>query len=256
MMAVVYIFVAIVGLCVGSFLNVLIYRVPNEISIIKPDSHCPICKNKLKWWHNIPVFSWLFLGGRCGFCRAPISPRYILVEILNMVLWLACALLFWKVNIVLAIALMLACSVLIVIAFVDIEHKFIPDRFQIALLILGILCAIFDPVWGWASHVIGAFVGGGVLLAFYGLGYLIYKKEAMGFGDVKLMAVCGLILGWQCALVALFFGAILGAVGCLLMRAISKKDNVEYAFAPYLALGVVLAIFFGGDIITGYLGMF
>ena len=256
MITFVYIIVAILGLCVGSFLNVLIYRVPNEMSIIKPNSHCPNCKKMLKWWHNIPVFSWLCLGGRCAYCRAPISPRYIFVELLNMVLWLACALVFWKLNIVLSIAMMVACSVLIVIALIDFEHKFIPDRFQIALLILGILCTIFDPVWGWASHVIGLFVGGGVLLVFYGLGYLLYKKEALGFGDVKLMAVCGLILGWQSVLVALFFGAILGAIGCLLLRGISKQKEVEYAFAPYLAFGVILAMFFGGDIISLYMGLF
>lgn len=256
MITFVYIIVAILGLCVGSFLNVLIYRVPNEISIIKPNSHCPNCKNMLKWWHNIPVLSWLFLGGRCAYCRAPISPRYILVESVNMILWLGCALVFWKLNIVLAIAMMLACSTLIVIALIDFKHKFIPDRFQIALLILGVLCAIFDPVWGWASHVIGLFVGGGVLLVFYGLGYLLYKKEALGFGDVKLMAVCGLILGWQSVLVALFFGAILGAIGCLLTRCFSKESGVEYAFAPYLAFGVILAMFFGGDIISLYMGLF
>lgn len=256
MMAIVYIFVAILGLCVGSFLNVLIYRVPNQMSIIKPDSHCPNCKKKLKWWHNIPVLSWLCLGGRCAYCHTPISPRYIMVEILNMVLWLGCALVFWKINIVLAISMMIGCSILITIAFIDFEHKYIPDRFQIALLIVGILCAIFDPVWGWASHVIGLFVGGGVLLLFYGLGFLLYKKEALGFGDVKLMAVCGLILGWQSVLVALFFGAILGAIGCLVMRAISKDGAGEYAFAPYLALGVILAMFFGADIVAIYLGLF
>ncbi|MBR3790898.1 MAG: prepilin peptidase [Clostridia bacterium] len=256
MMAIVYIFVAILGLCVGSFLNVLIYRVPNQMSIIKPDSHCPNCKKKLKWWHNIPVLSWLCLGGRCAYCRTPISPRYIMVEILNMVLWLGCALVFWKINIVLATSMMIGCSILITIAFIDFEHKYIPDRFQIALLIVGILCAIFDPVWGWASHVIGLFVGGGVLLLFYGLGFLLYKKEALGFGDVKLMAVCGLILGWQSVLVALFFGAILGAIGCLIMRAISKDGAREYAFAPYLALGVILAMFFGADIVAIYLGLF
>ena len=118
------------------------------------------------------------------------------------------------------------------------------------------MCAIFDPVYGWASHVIGMFVGGGVLLGFYGFGFLLYKKEALGFGDVKLMAVCGLILGWQCTLVALFIGAIVGAIACMIMHFAKGQQGVEYAFAPYLALGVVISAFFGGDLVGLYLGLF
>ena len=254
-MIIIYILTAVLGLCVGSFLNVLIYRVPNAISINFPASHCTKCQTKLRWFDNIPVFSWLFLGGKCRYCKTSISPQYIIVELLNMLLWLVSVLLFWNVSIVLAVCASLACSVLLVIAFIDLKHKWIPDRFQIALLIIGVVFTIFGPQ-GWTSHIIGFFVGGGVLFLFYGIGRLVFKREALGIGDIKLMAVCGLILGWQQVLLALFLGSIIGAVGCLIQRASNKNNEMEFAFAPYLALGSVIALFFGQDIINLYVGVF
>lgn len=251
-----YILTLILGACVGSFLNVLIYRTPNNISIVAPASHCPNCKTPLKWLDNIPVLSWLFLGGKCRYCKAPISPRYIMVELLNVVLWLLSVLVFWKVSPLVSVASALTCSVLIVITFIDLEHKWIPDRFQIALLAIGIVLTIFDPITPYLDHILGLVVGAGVLGLFYGLGWLIYKKEALGVGDIKLMSVCGLILGWKATLVALFFGAIIGAISCLIIRAVKKDEDVEYAFAPYLALGTILAMFLGNQIITLYFSMF
>ena len=250
-----YILTLILGACVGSFLNVLIYRTPNNISIVAPASHCPNCKTPLKWLDNIPVLSWLFLGGKCRYCKAPISPRYIMVELLNVVMWLLSVLVFWKVSPLVSVASALTCSVLIIITFIDLEHKWIPDRFQIILLLIGIVVTIFSPL-GWHTHLIGFFVGGGVLLAFYGIGMLLFKREPLGIGDIKLMAVCGLILGWQGALLALFLGAIIGAVCCLIQRAVNKNGEVEFAFAPYLALGTVISMFFGQNIIGFYLSLF
>lgn len=254
-MILVYILTLVLGLCVGSFLNVVIYRVPNGQSINFPPSHCPKCQAKLRWFDNIPVVSWLVLGGKCRSCKSPISPQYIIVELLNMLLWLVAIMLFWKTSIVLAICFALACSVLIVISFIDLKHKWIPDRFQIILLLIGIVVTIFSPL-GWHTHLIGFFVGGGVLLAFYGIGMLLFKREPLGIGDIKLMAVCGLILGWQGALLALFLGAIIGAVCCLIQRAVNKNGEVEFAFAPYLALGTVISMFFGQNIIGFYLSLF
>ena len=246
-----YILTLILGACVGSFLNVLIYRTPNNISIVSPASHCPNCKTNLRWCDNIPILSWLFLGGKCRYCKSPISPRYIMVELLNVVLWLLSVLLFWKTSPLISVIFALASSVLIVITFIDFEHKWIPDRFQIALLILGIVLTIFDPIMSSLDHILGFVVGAGVLGLFYGLGWLMYKKEALG-----IVAVCGLILGWKATLVALFVGAIVGAISCLIIRAIKKEENVEYAFAPYLALGAVFAMFFGNQIISLYFSMF
>ena len=251
----VYLLTIILGLVVGSFLNVLIYRVPLGKNIAFPASHCPNCKAQLRWYDNIPVLSWLMLGGRCRYCKNPISPVYIIVEILNMLLWLVCVFVFWKTSIVLAVAFALISSILIVITFIDFKHKWIPDRFQIALLVLGVVVAIFGPL-GWQTHLIGLFVGGGILLAFYGIGRLVFKREALGIGDIKLMAVCGLILGWQGVILALILGSVVGAVSCLILRALSKTGEVEFAFAPYLALGTVIAMFFGQDIIGLYLSLF
>lgn len=251
-----YILTFILGACVGSFLNVLIYRTPNNISIIAPASHCPNCKTTLKWIDNIPVLSWIFLGGKCRYCKSPISPRYIMVELLNVILWLLSVFVFWKTSPLIAVIFALASSILIVITFVDLEHKWIPDRFQIALLVLGIVLTIFDPITSYLDHILGFVVGAGVLALFYGLGWLIYKKEALGVGDIKLMAVCGLLLGWQAILLALFLGAIIGAISCLIIRAVKKDEGVEYAFAPYLAIGTVVSMFLGNEIISLYFSMF
>jgi len=251
-----YVFVGILGLCVGSFLNVLIYRTPNNLSILHPNSFCPVCKNSLKWYHNIPVFSYIFLKGKCSFCKTHIPFRYTLVEILNTIFWLLSALLFWNTSIILAIIYMLVCSLLIVVSFIDIEHKFIPDRFQIALLILGILALIFTTNFSIVDRVVGFFVGGGIMLAFYGAGLLFYKKEALGFGDIKLIAICGLIIGWQNILLALFAGTVVGSIILILLQKTNGKKGKEYPFAPFLSFGVLLAMFYGQQIINWYITLF
>lgn len=251
-MILVLILTTLIGLCVGSFLNVVIYRVPNNLSIANPPSHCPHCKTPLRWKDNIPVLSFLFLRGKCRYCGASISTRYICVELLNAALWVLCAWLFWQSNIVVAICMMFACSTLLAVAFVDFQHKWIPDRFQIALLVLGIVVTIFDASMPFWHHLVGLGVGLGVMLAVYGLGYLIYKREAMGIGDIKLMAVCGLLLGWQGVLIALFLGVVIGAVGCSLQRVKNPQSDSEYAFAPYLVIGTILAMFLAKYIIAIY----
>jgi len=253
---IIYVFIGLIGLCVGSFLNVLIYRVPNNLSISKPNSFCPVCKKPLKWYHNIPVFSYIFLKGKCSFCKTHIPFRYTLVEILNTILWLACGLLFWNTSEVLAVVYMLVCSMILVASFIDLEHKFIPDRFQIVLLMLGIIAVIFTNNVAVLDRILGFFVGGGVLLLFYGVGLLLFKKETLGFGDIKLMAVCGLIIGWQNILLSLFAGAIIGSVVLLFAQKTSGEKGKEYPFAPFLASGVLLAMFWGEQIINWYLNLF
>ena len=145
---------ALLGLCVGSFLNVVIYRVPNGMSIAMPPSHCPKCGYKLKWYDNIPVLSYLILGGKCRSCKEPISPRYTIVELLNMLLWLLFALSFHD-NIFYLVVCCLAASTLVVIAFIDLEHMLIFDRFQIIMLALGVLAIFADPSVVWWERMIG-----------------------------------------------------------------------------------------------------
>ena len=143
MMIVVYVLAGLLGLCVGSFLNVVIYRVPNGMSIATPPSHCPKCGYRLRAVDNIPVLSYVFLGGKCHNCKEHISFRYTAVELLNMALWLLCVLIFWKKSIVYACMAAAACSVFICIAFIDLEHQLIFDRFIITLFVLGVVAIIF-----------------------------------------------------------------------------------------------------------------
>lgn len=251
----IYILIGLVGLCVGSFLNVVIYRVPNKLSIVQPASHCPVCKIPIKWYDNIPIISYIILKGRCRNCKTHISFRYTLIEILNTVFWVVFAILFWKTNVVLAICYMIVSSTLLVISCIDFEHQIIPDRFQILLLALGIIVTIFDTTQMWYSHLIGLGIGAGIMLLFYGLGFLLFKREAMGFGDVKLMGVCGLILGWQNILVAIIVGSIVGAICLLILQKKSQEKNKEYPFAPFLVLGVFFALILGQYIINLYLSI-
>ena len=212
MIGIYYIMALILGLCVGSFLNVVIYRVPNGISLIKPNSHCPKCKSEIKWYDNIPILSYLILRGRCRVCKCHISSRYVFVEILNAVLWVLCVYCFYNISILLMLLYAVVCSLLLVIALIDLEHMYILDRFIIMLLIVGVVLCLFTGNVAWSSRLFGLAVGGGVMLAFYGLGFLLFKREALGIGDIKLMAVCGLIVGYKAILLAIFIGAIVGAV--------------------------------------------
>ena len=153
--AIIYTLVAILGLCVGSFLNVVIYRVPEGMSVAFPSSHCPKCGYNLRWYDNIPILSYLILGGKCRKCREHISIRYTLVEIANMLLWLLSAILFWKESIVYACVAMIASSVLICIFFIDLEHMLIFNRFTLTIVALGLVAMFFDSYTTILDHVIG-----------------------------------------------------------------------------------------------------
>ena len=133
---------AILGLCVGSFLNVVIYRLPNGMNLAKPASHCPKCNNPIKWYDNIPVLSYLILGGKCRHCKEHISIRYTIVELLNALLWVGAVLMFWSRNIPYTITVCIACSILICIFFIDLEHYIIPDSMIITILLMSI-CSMF-----------------------------------------------------------------------------------------------------------------
>lgn len=244
---------AVLGLCVGSFLNVVIYRVPNGMSIAWPPSHCPKCNYKLKWYDNIPVLSYIILGGKCRSCKQPISIRYTLVELLNMVLWLLCALRFVD-NLFYLVVCCLAVSTLVVITFVDLEHMLIFDRFQLTMLVLGVVAIFVDPSVVWWHRLVGFAAGGLLFFVFYGVAYLVYKQEAMGFGDVKLAAVCGLLLGWQSLIVMVLVASLVGSIVLLCLK-YARKDEAkkEYPFAPFIALGTVVALLCGNYIIDWYL---
>lgn len=268
--AVTYLLAGLLGLCVGSFLNVVIYRLPNGMSLSRPPSHCPRCGYRLKWYDNIPVLSYLILGGKCRSCKAHISFRYTAVELLNAVLWLASVFLFWGKSIPYAILTALVFSIYLCVFFIDLSHHLIPDRFQIMLLVLGAIAILFDPHAVWYSHLIGGAVG---FLSFFLIAFLFKRitgKDGLGFGDVKLAGTAGLLLGWERFLLGVLLAALSAAVVMLTLRAVrSRKKPVArkpvpdtedepegaFPFGPFLVCGFSVALVFGNAILRWYLSL-
>ncbi len=241
----------LVGLCVGSFLNVVIYRLPLGMSLATPPSHCTVCGYRLRWYDNIPIFSYLFLGGKCRKCRTHISFRYTLVEAANMALWLG-AVFLWRDNILMAPVAALASSVAVCVFFIDREHMIIPDRFQVILGVLAIPATLADTFDVWYSHLIG---GAASFAVFWLIGFAVSKKvgrEALGGGDVKFALVTGAFLGWKRFLLMMLIASVSGSVYMLARR---KKDGEsrEIPFGPFLAVGFLVAMFAGSRLIEAYL---
>jgi leader peptidase (prepilin peptidase)/N-methyltransferase len=252
------IFVFMIGIVIGSFLNVCIYRVPLGVSIAKGRSACPQCGATLTAPDLVPVLSYLALRGKCRHCGARISPIYPVVEGATGVLFLLLYLktgLSWDLPVYAALV-----SLLIAIAFVDYKHMIIPNGFVIAGLIIGIIklaVSIFTDAFGsWTLYAIGFAAGALPLLLVMLFCALILKKEAVGGGDIKLMAFAGLILGWQLVIPAYLIGIITGAVaGLVLMAAGKKQRGDEIPFGPFLCFGILVSVFFGNELILWYLGL-
>lgn len=251
-----YVLAGVLGLCVGSFLNVVIYRLPREMSLAFPGSHCTTCNYELKWYDNIPVLSWLMLGGRCRKCREPISVRYTVVELANMALWLLSVAMFWEKTPVYAVVCALACSVLICIFFIDLEHMLIFNRTILIVAAAGLVAMFHDTYTVPADHVIGALVGGGVFALLYFGAILVTKREAMGFADVKLAAAAGLLLGWQKLVLAILVGSVVGSVVLVILNRAKHQDrNTEYPFGPFIVGGMLIALLVGEPLINWYVGI-
>lgn len=253
-----YIMASILGLCVGSFLNVVIYRVPNKMSLAYPPSHCTTCDYTLKWYDNIPVLSYIMLGGRCRGCKSRISPRYMLVEIFNALLWVLSVLMFWEIGVEAIIYTCMAAvvsSVLVCIFFIDLEHMLIFNRFTVTVAVCGLIAAGLNTT-RWYDHLIGGAAGAIVFLAIYYGAILILKREGLGFGDVKLAAAAGLLLGWQKFLLAMLIASVAGSVILLVLRRVRKDEQEkEYPFAPFIVVGMLFALFFGDPVINWYLSL-
>lgn len=236
------------GLCVGSFCNVLIFRIPKGEEFVKTPSHCMACGHQLKWYEMIPVVSYAAQKGKCRACGAKLSPQYPAVELLNGAMWLAAALLFrgdW-LHTLLYCALF---SILMVLAFIDWRTFEIPNGLNAAIAVLGLVQLVFD-LQNWKLYVIGAF---SVSLFFLLLWFLTAGK-GLGFGDVKLMAAAGLLLGWQRILLAMIVGSVAGAI----IHIIRMKHGAgrRLAFGPYLAAGIWLSALLGNQLIGAYLSLF
>jgi len=244
----------IFAICFGSFLNVLIYRLPNEMSLIKPDSHCPKCNTPIKFYDNIPILSYLILGAKCRHCRAPISIRYPLVEALAGAL-VVLAFFHFGFNIR-GFETALLSLLFIPIFFIDLERRIIPDQLDLPWIVIG-LAISFVPgaLVGWRESLIGIAVGGGVFFLVMWLGEKAFKKEAMGFGDVKFAAMLGAFIGWKGLLLVLVLASFIGSiVGIALIILSGRRGKSTYVpFGPFLVIAALTTIYFGAEIINAYL---
>jgi leader peptidase (prepilin peptidase)/N-methyltransferase len=244
----------VTGMVVGSFLNVCICRLPKGESVVTPPSHCPGCDYRIRWYDNIPLFSYLLLRGRCRGCGSRISLQYPLVELLNGLLTLA---LFVRFGPTLAfLVLFLFCSSLVVITFIDIEHQIIPDVISLTGIVAGFVLSFFIQGHSWLNSLLGILLGGGsLLLVAYGYQWLT-GKEGMGGGDIKLLAMMGAFLGWKSIPFIIFASSLVGSVVGVSIMLVQKKDSkLAIPFGPYLAFGAVLYIFYGRQIIQWYLAI-
>lgn len=242
------------GLCVGSFLNVCIHRLPLGQSIVSPGSRCPHCGYALRWFDNIPVLSYAMLRGRCRRCGAGISVRYPVIELVTMVVFVAHALVFGA-DIVLVPRLLFA-SALIALFAIDLEHHLLPNAITLPGIAVGLAFSLLLPP-GIVPALIGVLVGGGVLWLIGEAYFRLAGQEGMGGGDVKMLAMIGAFLGWKLVLVTLVFSSIAGSVIGMLVLA-SRRGGLKYAlpYGTFLALGALVASLFGDRIVAWYVGLY
>ena len=259
----------ILGLIVGSFLNVCIYRIPRSISVVKPPSACPNCDTSIRPWDNLPLLSYILLKGRCRSCKERISIRYPLVELLNGILYLSVITHFglgWYLPL-----LLIFVSAMIVITFIDLDFQIIPDIITIPGIVIGLLGASIilpDPFLchhacvlhedraqitvGFKNSLIGIFLGGGLF-------YLIAvaSRGGIGGGDIKMMAMVGAFMGWKAVLLTTFIGSLVGSIlGIYMMLFKGRGRKTKIPFGPFLSLGAIISLFFGDAILKWYLPLY
>jgi len=251
----IYAIVFAFGLIIGSFLNVCIYRMPRELSVVRPASRCPSCGNALKPWDNVPVLSFVLLGGRCRYCRGRISFRYPAVEFLN---GLCYVLVLWRFGLGLSgIIFMAYFSTLIVITFIDLDFQIIPDVITLPGAAIALVLGVFfvsDPFergaeLGMVQSLAGFFLGGGL---FYTVAVL--SRGGMGGGDIKMMAMVGALTGWKGVLLTTLLGSLTGSligIGLMLFKGKGRKTRIP--FGPFLALGSAISVLWGQELLKLYL---
>ena len=272
-----YLFVFVIGAVIGSFLNVIIHRVPNEESIVFPSSACPKCKAQLKPYDNIPILSWLILGGKCRNCKEPIAIRYPAVELLTA---LTFVLVYWQIGFdpMLFVGLVFVC-VIIALMFIDAEHMILPNVITYPFFVFAFAVRIVYPIafgtvfsdmgywplasmsaypaWmvSFAGAVLGAIAGGGSLWLVGAIWKKLRGVDAMGLGDVKMMAGVGALLGWRLALLSIFLAALAGAlIGIVvIMRQKDKNFQAQIPFGIFLGIGSIIAFLFGEQMIAWYM---
>ncbi|MCP3873172.1 MAG: prepilin peptidase [Desulfobacteraceae bacterium] len=243
------------GACIGSFLNVCIYRIPQRKSIVTPGSFCPNCKNNIPFYCNIPILSYLLLMGRCKFCKNKISTRYPLIEALTGIFAIC---LFFKFGLTPVMGYWFVfISVLITISFIDIDHQIIPDIISLPGILIFSSSFYFLPEMTLKSVVIGILTGGGSLYLVALFYYMLRKQEGMGGGDIKLLAMIGAAAGFKGVLFTIFAGSFFGSIlGILIMFYNRITDTtLKIPFGPFLSIGVALYIFFGDPLIQWYFSL-
>lgn len=276
-----YIFIFAFGAIVGSFLNVVIHRVPNEESVVFPNSACPKCRQPIKPYDNLPVLSWLILGGKCRNCKEKVSVRYPAVEFLTALVFV---LVFWQIgfNLFLPIALIFVAA-MVALIFIDAEHMILPNVITYPLLVFSLLVRLIFPLFISAEYftdlnsapltyfqnypvwlvsligaVFGGLLGGGSLWLIGEIWKRFRGVEAMGLGDVKMMFAVGALLGWKLTFLSIFLGAFSGAVvGIFVIYSQKEKDfQAKIPFGIFLGLGSIVALLFGEQMINWYLRTF
>jgi len=241
-------FVALFGALVGSFLNVVIARLPEEgASVIFPASHCPACKKEIAWYDNIPLVSFLLLRGRCRQCGARISWRYPLVESAMALMALA---LYQHFGLTILLPIyFLFCAALIAVIFIDFQHQIIPDVISLPGIVLGFVLSFVNPFVTWQDAVLGIVFGGGSFYLVALVYYLITRREGMGGGDIKLLAMIGAFLGWQSLPFVVFGSSVMGVVaGVWAMVEQRKGGKTVIPYGPFLAVAGLLYLFFRQEI--------
>jgi leader peptidase (prepilin peptidase)/N-methyltransferase len=241
----------LVGLAVGSFLNVVTLRWPRGESIVSPPSRCPSCETPLRWYHNVPLVSWALLRGRCATCSAPIGWQYPLVEAATAAIWAGNVAAYGLEP--QAVRAIVFLTLLLAIAVTDARFYIIPDRLSLGGAVLGVALAFLPGPPTLPESVIGAVIGGGALWIVAILGTMAFKKEAMGGGDIKMMTMIGAFLGWKGALLTVFLGAL---AGTLVFVPLAWKSDRLVPFGLFLALGAALAFYLGDPLLGWYMGFF
>ena len=248
------VFVALLGLVIGSFLNVCIYRLPRDESVTWPASHCTSCGRTLAWYENVPVVSWLTLRGRCRTCGAAISPIYPIVEAITGAVFLAGYVIYGATPL-LAARLLFACA-MIVLFFIDLRHQILPNVITLPGIAIGFILSFFLPP-GWLASLIGALAGAGVLFAVYEAYYRLRGVEGLGMGDIKMLAMIGAFLGWQLMLVTLVLASFAGSLlGIGLIAAGRGSMQLKLPFGTFLAVGALAAAVVGDWFLEWYLGFY
>jgi leader peptidase (prepilin peptidase)/N-methyltransferase len=236
----------VLGTIIGSFANVCIYRLPWQQSLLFPGSHCPHCQQAIRPWHNVPLLSYVYLGGRCADCQTTISWRYPLVELLCGLLYVFLYRQFGFSG--QSLVLTLLATSLLIVSCIDLEHKIVPDVITLPGILAGLFASLFITSVGFINAIVGVCLGGGLFFLI-----AILSRGGMGGGDIKLVAMIGAFLGWQAVLVTIFLGALSGALVGICLMILKKKGRKDpLPFGPFLAIGALMAMVWEHDLVTWY----